>query len=156
MRHRVVDIAVRMRAFMLSQCESRERLRRQGWSTADMKAWMWSGDVPAHISPADNPFVDTHRYQADAGYRAPFRRQVVLAERSVRCEPGKLIAPQRPRANQRPRERRERRTARTVGSRGDPHSGDDDPAPDLDLAFRPFQGPTAVAAAFERALAGVR
>jgi hypothetical protein len=76
-------------------------------------------------------------------------------ETKVNSAPTPVVRSTAPRSvspRSRSRERRPggpRRVARTSGSRGDPHQADDDPSP---LAsFRPSQGPTAVAQAFERA-----
>jgi hypothetical protein len=117
-----VDVAVRARALlMLSRLEFREQLRNAGWSTADMKHWLWSGDVPGHIPAADNPHVDTRRYMAEPAYRAPFQRQVVIVQMAARKEHlRKRDGRGGRRVSRRSRVPRARRVARTIGSRGDP------------------------------------
>jgi len=67
-------------------------------------------------------------------------QRVVRRGAISKISPAKFTPTRRPDAARRPRQRerrpRSRRVARTVGSRGDPHLGDDDPEPEPPLARR--------------------
>jgi hypothetical protein len=62
--------AARARAIlMLIRLEFREKLRRDRWTTFEMKVWLRTGRCPKRVREADNPFVSTTRWFSDERYR---------------------------------------------------------------------------------------